>query len=147
MISVEQTVRRTYSVEETEKVAERFAGVLTPGDWIGLVGPLGAGKSVFARVVGRAFGVRELMPSPTYTLMNCLPGRVPVYHIDLYRLASVDELDFAGITPYFQGDGICLVEWADRIPSYWPENGWVIRIQILGDHQREISIARHRGNE
>ena len=143
MTRVKQSVRETSSVAETESLAMEFAADLKPGDWVGLIGPLGAGKSVFSRAIGHAFGVTETMPSPTYTLMNCVRGRVPVYHIDLYRMGSADELDFAGITPYFQADGICLVEWADRIPSHWPPDGWIVQIRILGDEKREITISRH----
>ncbi len=126
---------------ETVAVAHSFARSLKPGDWVGLIGPLGAGKSVFARAVGEALGVREPMPSPTYTLMNVLDGDIPVYHVDLYRLSSADELEFAGIAPYFQSSGICLVEWADRIRDQWPATGWLVTISIAGDTERRISIV------
>ncbi|GAB4320240.1 MAG: hypothetical protein Kow0074_10380 [Candidatus Zixiibacteriota bacterium] len=126
---------------DTVAIAEAFARALHPGDWVGLIGPLGAGKSVFARAVGRALGVRETMPSPTYTLMNVLHGTIPVYHIDLYRMSSADELDFAGIGPYFESSGICLVEWADRIREHWPDRGWLVTIAIGELSERRITIA------
>ena len=135
------TEHRTTSEAETVAVARSFARDLRPGDWVGLIGPLGAGKSVFARAVGHALGVRETMPSPTYTLMNVLSGDIPLYHIDLYRMSSADELDFAGIEPYFQSSGVCLVEWADQIRSRWPMRGWIVAIEIAGASVRRITIA------
>jgi len=135
-------VHLTTSESETVTVAREFATRLKAGDWVGLIGPLGAGKSVFARAVGTALGVREAMPSPTYTLMNVLNGDLPVYHIDLYRLASADELDFAGIVPYFESSGVCLVEWADMIHERWPAAGWTVTIEMTHGDQRRICIDR-----
>ena len=126
---------------ETEALATEFASRLAPGSWVGLIGPLGAGKSVFARAIGRAWGVDGPMPSPTFTLMAAHLGRCLVYHIDLYRVTSADEFDFAGLAPYFTGDGICLVEWADRLPTVWPSDGWTVTIEILGLTARRITVA------
>jgi tRNA threonylcarbamoyladenosine biosynthesis protein TsaE len=129
------------SESETETLAREFARRLAPGSWVGLIGHLGSGKSVFARAVGREWGVTAPMPSPTYTLMNCVDGRCPVYHMDLYRIESADELDFAGLTPYFSGSGICLVEWAEKARSLWPVAGWTVTIDATGPTTRRITIA------
>ncbi|MBI3872257.1 MAG: tRNA (adenosine(37)-N6)-threonylcarbamoyltransferase complex ATPase subunit type 1 TsaE [candidate division Zixibacteria bacterium] len=131
-----------HSVAETEALAVEFSRTLQSGAWVGLIGPLGAGKSVFARAVGRAVGVRGEMPSPTYTLMTVHTGRCPVYHMDMYRISSDAELEFAGILPYFSGPGICLVEWAERVRSAWPPAGWIVTIAITRDSDRSIEIAR-----
>jgi tRNA threonylcarbamoyladenosine biosynthesis protein TsaE len=129
------------AVGETERVATEFASRLSPGSWVGLIGPLGAGKSVFARAIGRAWGVTEVMPSPSYTLMASHEGRCPIYHIDLYRTSSSVEIEFADLLPYFDGSGICLVEWADRAPAIWPSSGWTVTIEIIAEGSRHITIA------
>ncbi len=134
----------TKSEAETEQLAAAFARILNPGSWVGLIGALGSGKSVFARAVGRAWGVEVAMPSPTYTLMNCLAGRCPIYHMDLYRIESADELDFAGLTPYFSSSGICLVEWAEKAHSLWPAMGWTVTFDQLDENSRRIEIASLR---
>ena len=132
----------THSHEETVQLARQFARSLAPGHWIGLIGPLGAGKSVFARTVGEEWGVTAAMPSPSYTLMHAHPGRCMIYHIDLYRVGSPDELDFAGLTQYFAGPGICLVEWPDKARSLWPEEGWLVTLEVQGPASRRITIER-----
>ena len=137
----EIVVHECRSVAETEALALAWAKQLGSGSWVGLIGPLGAGKSVFARTIGRAFGVTAVMPSPSYTLMVSHQGRCPVHHIDLYRVESREELDFAGVTPYFSGPGICLVEWADRVREIWPSSGWIVEIEITGAESRRITIT------
>lgn len=132
---------RTRSEQETERLAAAFAVHLGPGSFVAMTGPLGAGKSVVARAIGAAWGVLEPMPSPTYTLMAIHHGRLPIYHMDLYRLDSVDELEFAGLRPYFQSDGICLVEWAERVRDIWPDSGWQVAIEIGPENHRVISIT------
>ena len=82
------------------------------------------------------------MPSPTYTLMAVHQGRVPIYHMDFYRVASEGEADFAGLEEYFAGDGVCLVEWADRARAIWPTSGWTVTIEIADIEERRIGIAR-----
>lgn len=129
------------SVGQTERLAASFAVHLSPGSFVAMTGPLGAGKSVIARAIGAAWGVVDPMPSPTYTIMAVHQGRVPVYHMDLYRLGSADELEFAGLRSYFDSEGICLVEWAERARDSWPENGWLIRIEVGEGDERRISIT------
>lgn len=130
------------SVQETERLAASFAAQLSSGSFVALSGPLGAGKSVIARAIGTAWGVTAPMPSPTYTIMAVHQGRVPIYHMDLYRLGSSDELEMAGVSDYFQGDGICLVEWADRIRDVWPSSGWAITIAQGEGDVRRVSIKQ-----
>ncbi len=129
------------SVGETERLAAAFAVQLSAGSFVAMTGPLGAGKSVIARAIGVAWGVAEPMPSPTYTIMAVHQGRVPIYHMDLYRLGSADELEFAGLRTYFQSDGLCLVEWAERARDAWPNLGWIISIEVGEGDDRLISIT------
>jgi tRNA threonylcarbamoyladenosine biosynthesis protein TsaE len=100
---------------------------------VALEGPLGAGKTVFVRGVLRGLGGDPLqVRSPTFTLMNIYGGRLPVYHFDLYRLARGAELDGIGFTEFARGDGVCLVEWADRFPDVTVEVTWHVRIAFDG---------------
>ena len=133
-------VHVSHSHEETVRLAREFARLLRPGHWVGLRGSLGAGKSVFARAVAEEWGVTAAMPSPSYTLMNAHQGRCMIYHIDLYRIGSPDELDFAGLTQYFDGEGICLVEWPDKARALWPHTGWLVSIEVSGPTERRIMI-------
>ena len=137
-----QTIDRTSNETETEVVAARLAERLGPGDFVALIGPLGAGKSVFARAIGRRCGVTTTMPSPTYTLLAVHQGRCPIYHIDLYRINSLAELESAALQTYFDNDGICLVEWAERARSLWPKSGWCVALEAHDEQSRTISIER-----
>ena len=98
-----------------------------------LEGPLGAGKTVFVRGVLRGLGGDPAqVRSPTFTLMNIYGARVPVYHFDLYRLAKGAELEGIGFTEFARGEGVSLVEWADRFPDVAPEVTWHVRIAFEG---------------
>jgi len=133
--------RDSTSVAETEATAIEFSHRVGNRDWVGLIGPLGAGKSVFARALAHSLGVTGAMPSPTYTILNVHQGRVPVYHADCYRVDSPDELEFAGVTQYFNRTGVCLIEWAEKVRSLWPESGWIVTISIIGPQDRQIEIV------
>jgi len=140
-----QTITRTSHESETESVAGQFADQLGPGSFVALIGPLGAGKSVFARAVGRRVGVTAAMPSPTYTLLAVHQGRCPIYHMDLYRIGSLAELEHAALHTYFESDGICLVEWAERARSLWPKSGWCVTLHADDEQSRTITIERFGG--
>jgi|CXWL01.1.fsa_nt_gi tRNA threonylcarbamoyladenosine biosynthesis protein TsaE len=136
------------STTETEAVATQFAESLGSTAFVALIGPLGAGKSVFVRAVARVFGVAGPMPSPTYAIMSIYEppggdrGRSPVYHMDLYRISSESELECAGLLPYFTMPGLCLVEWAERARAVWPEAGWTVTITPDSETDRSIAIER-----
>ena len=103
---------RTVSAEDTRLFAQSLASVLRPGDTVLLDGDLGAGKSVAARGIARALGVKDTMPSPTFTILMSYRGVCPVYHFDLYRISGPDEFEASGLDEYIGGDGIALVEWS-----------------------------------
>ncbi len=106
------TVTYTAPTEaDTRRLGERLSDLLRAGDLIFLTGDLGAGKSVMARGIARGLGIEGPMPSPTFTLMQPYQGRMNVYHFDLYRLSSPDEVAEAGLEEYLFGDGVALVEW------------------------------------
>lgn len=101
---------------------------LKAGDFVALVGDLGAGKTHLSGGVLKGLGVERTGGSPTFTLLWEYNGRLPVYHWDVYRLRSPEELDDLGYAEYFYGDGVNLVEWADRIEPLWPEERLVISL-------------------
>ncbi|MEW5762803.1 MAG: tRNA (adenosine(37)-N6)-threonylcarbamoyltransferase complex ATPase subunit type 1 TsaE [Bacillota bacterium] len=114
-------VCRTSSPEETEKVGALLGSLAAAGDVICLYGPLGAGKTVFARGLGRGLGVDTRIASPTFTLIHEHRGRLPFYHADAYRLEGAGDFRAVGGEEYLYGDGVTVIEWADRIAQALPE--------------------------
>lgn len=133
----------TNSPEDTASLGEMLGRLLQPGDFVALIGDLGAGKTHFVQGVARGLDVpaEVSVTSPSYTLLNEYAGRVPLYHFDLYRLVGDDDIDDLGFQEYFSGTGICLVEWADRLRMQLP--GSYLRITILdrGDTCRSIELS------
>ncbi len=136
----------TKSPRGTAAIAKKLAADLRAGDCIALIGELGAGKTVFVRGLARALGVPESEPvtSPTFTVVNTYDsGRLPLYHFDLYRLGDVDELEGIGYRDMVGGDGIAVLEWADRVPDALPERH--LRVEIVpgeADNERTVKVAR-----
>jgi tRNA threonylcarbamoyladenosine biosynthesis protein TsaE len=114
------------SIEDTIKFGEKLGSLLKMGDIICLNGDLGAGKTTLSKSIGAGLGVKEYITSPTFTLINEYEGRLPLYHFDVYRLNSYEELEDLGVEDYFYGDGVCLVEWAEKISEDLPE----LRLEI-----------------
>lgn len=130
----------TNSPEETEAVGAALAKVLQPGTVIAYRGDLGAGKTAFTRGLAKGLGVREIVTSPTYTIVNeYLGGRLPLFHFDMYRLGSEDELFDIGWEDYLERGGICAVEWSENV---WGalEDPIVITISRLDENSRKIVI-------
>lgn len=136
-------LRETNSAAETRALGEELSGSLRPGDVVVLEGELGAGKSELARGIARGLGVRETVTSPSFTILNVYEsGRCPLYHFDWYRLESEDELYEMGMDEYLGGDGIAVVEWAERCPEAVPENTIRITLDVTGEESRRINIRR-----
>lgn len=130
------------SEEETERLARALAGAIGPGTVIGLVGPLGAGKTRLVRAVAEALGVDPgAVASPTFVLIHEYSGRIPVYHFDTYRLATADAFDDLGAAEYWDAGGVCLVEWADRVADRLPADHWTIHIEPTGPTARRFRIV------
>ncbi|HLJ82532.1 MAG TPA: tRNA (adenosine(37)-N6)-threonylcarbamoyltransferase complex ATPase subunit type 1 TsaE [Ktedonobacterales bacterium] len=102
------------SAEETRRLGILLGGMLAAGDVVLLTGDLGAGKTAFTQGIGAGLGVTSMINSPTFTILKEYAGRVPLYHFDLYRIEDPDELPALGFEDYFGGDGVCVVEWAER---------------------------------
>ena len=131
----------TNSASETRALGEQLASGLRPGDTVILEGELGAGKSELARGIARGLGVTETVTSPSFTILNVYEsGRCPLYHFDWYRLESEEELYELGMDEYLGGDGIAVVEWAERCPDAVPEDCIRIRLEATGEETRQITV-------
>ncbi|GBD39405.1 tRNA threonylcarbamoyladenosine biosynthesis protein TsaE [bacterium HR37] len=116
--------------EDTIKIGEIIGKLATPGSIFALKGELGAGKTVLVKGIARGLGVKEEPNSPTFVIMNAYHGRLPLYHFDLYRITSIEELEEIGYEEFFFGKGVSVVEWADRIEELFPDNTIKVEIQI-----------------
>ncbi len=127
---------------ETTALGKRLGQELRAGHVVGLVGSLGAGKTCFVQGVALGLGVdpRSYVNSPTFTLINEYQGRIPLYHIDLYRLSDPEELEEIGLDHYYRGEGACLVEWFDRFPADLPPAYLSIEISVTGDVSRQFEV-------
>jgi tRNA threonylcarbamoyladenosine biosynthesis protein TsaE len=130
------------SPEETAAAGERLAETLGPGDVVALTGELGAGKTCFTQGLARGLGVTGRAVSPTFVLVNEYRGRVPVHHVDAYRTGSLTELLDLGLDELFAGDGITIVEWADKLLPLLPAHTVHVHIAGVGDEPRDITIRR-----
>ena len=130
----------TNSPEETEKIGAALGKILTPGTVLAYRGDLGAGKTAFTRGLARGLGYAEPVTSPTYTIVNeYLGGRLPLFHFDMYRLASSDDLWDIGWEDYLDRNGIAAVEWSENISDAL-EDAIVITIHKTGETSRRIEI-------
>ncbi len=130
----------TNSPEETEALGTALAKVLTPGTVIAYRGDLGAGKTAFTRGLARGLGCKELVTSPTYTIVNeYLGGRLPLFHFDMYRLRSADDLWDIGWEDYLDRGGVCAVEWSENVAEAM-EDAISVTIEKLGEDNRRITI-------
>jgi tRNA threonylcarbamoyladenosine biosynthesis protein TsaE len=131
---------RTQSADETRDFAALLGGVAIAGDRLALIGPLGAGKTQFAKGFARGLGVTEVVNSPSFTLMAEYAGRLPMFHQDLYRLTGAEEALAGGMVDERQLDGVTLSEWAERLPEEIDPERITVAIEVLGDDEREITI-------
>lgn len=132
----------TGSARETRELGEHFGRLAEAGLIVLLSGQLGAGKTCFAQGVGTGLGVASSSPvtSPSYTLLNIHQGRFPFYHFDLYRLTQVDDLADLGYDEYAEGDGLTMVEWADRMNGALSSSMDIV-IESLGGERRRLHFA------
>jgi tRNA threonylcarbamoyladenosine biosynthesis protein TsaE len=134
------------SEEETRALGSALAEVIEPGTVIGLVGPLGAGKTRLTRAIAERLGVApEAISSPTFMLIQEYHGRLPVYHFDTYRLPSPAAFEELGVAEYWNSGGVCLVEWADRVRSVLPESTWLIALELAGPNERVARLELPEG--
>lgn len=126
----------------TQRLARELANRLFPGAVIGLIGELGAGKTFLVRSLAEALGTPDsrLVSSPTFILVQEYEGRLPVYHFDTYRLSRLSDFVDLGVHEYFTGEGVCVIEWADRVRAVLPQERLEISFTITGPTSRHIQL-------
>lgn len=130
----------TNSPRETEAVAEKLAQQLRPGTVIAYRGDLGAGKTAFTRGLARGLGCQDMVTSPTYTIVNeYLSGRMPLFHFDMYRLRSADDLWDIGWEDYLDRGGVCAVEWSENVEEAL-DHFILVNIEKIDDESRRVTI-------
>lgn len=129
----------SHSEAQTQRLGLRLGTLVMPGSVVLLEGTMGAGKTVFAQGVALGLEVKEQVTSPSYTLIKEYhSGRLPLFHIDLYRIGSNDSLWSLGLEEYIDGDGICVIEWARKVRDFLPETWLLINIEIMTDTKRTL---------
>jgi tRNA threonylcarbamoyladenosine biosynthesis protein TsaE len=132
------------SPEETDLLAKELATLLKPGMMIALTGPYGAGKTYFVKSVAEALGIdRDLVVSPTFSLIQSYSGKLPLVHIDAWRIKDRDEYQELGIDEMMEGDSVVFMEWAERFESLLPSDRLTITIRTPGGDSREFWFACH----
>jgi len=135
---------RSSAPEETAALGEALGRTLGPGDVVALYGELGSGKTCLVQGLARGLGVSTPATSPTFVLVNEYRGRLPVHHVDAYRTASLTELMDFGLLDLMGGDGVTLLEWADRAEPLLPARAIRVHIDGVGDEPRAITIDDRR---
>jgi tRNA threonylcarbamoyladenosine biosynthesis protein TsaE len=137
--------RKTRSADETRHLAATLARVAEPGDRLALIGPLGAGKTQFAKGFAAGLGVADVVNSPSFTLMAEYAGRLPLFHQDLYRLGGASDALAGGLLDERQDAGVTLSEWAERLPASLDPERLEVRFSVLGDEERRINLHLPQG--
>lgn len=131
------------SASETEALGSSIGALLQPGFFLALRGDLGGGKTCFTRGVVTSLAPQSahLVASPTYSIMNCYHGSTPVYHFDFYRLTGANDVAELGFEEYFSGDGVCVVEWSERLCDLLPSDVLSLEFEYAGEFKRRITIT------
>ena len=135
----------SHSLDDTLKLGARIGELASGGDILLLTGNLGAGKTCLTQGIARGLGITEHTQSPSYVLVRQLQGRLPLYHIDLYRLDNIEEIADLGLGDYLYGNGVCVIEWAEKGLSLLPREHLMIEIAYLGDTERRLLF--HPGSQ
>lgn len=145
MISEEQSTLTLISTESeiTVRIGEIIGQALRKGSVVALIGELGSGKTCITQGIARGLGVplAYYVTSPTFTLINEYPGRITLYHLDIYRLSGSEDLHDMGYEEYFYGDGVIVIEWAEKIIDILPADSLYIYMKHIDENSREISIS------
>jgi tRNA threonylcarbamoyladenosine biosynthesis protein TsaE len=130
------------NAEDTQRAGYALAKEFTGGETVALIGDLGAGKTVFVKGMAQALGITQMVVSPTFTILREYHGRLPLYHFDVYRVLSEEEMFEVGLEEYLASGGVSVIEWADNIPGLLPEDTLFVRIRRLEGEEREIVIEK-----
>lgn len=138
-------VRETESLLETQDLAFNLASFLSPGDLLSLTGDLGAGKTAFTQGLAKGLGIKDNITSPTFTLIKEYQGRLPLYHFDVFRLKSEQDLFDLGFEDYFYGAGVTVVEWGDKVSSLLPDEFLEIEFHRMDKETQRKLIIQPKG--
>jgi len=141
-MGVVDSVTTTHSPEATQAAGERLARALRPGDVVALRGELGAGKTCFVQGLARGLHARTWPTSPTFVLVNEYRADLPIHHVDAYRASGPAEMVDVGLLELIDGDGVTVIEWAERVASLLPARTLHVSIEGVGDDPRTIAIRR-----
>ena len=130
----------SHSPEQTQKIGVRIGELALPGDVFLLSGRLGAGKTCLTQGIAWGLNIKEYALSPTFVIVREMHGRLPLYHIDLYRLDNIDEIEDLGLDDYLYGKGACVVEWAEKALGLLPSEHLLIQIDFLSDTERSLQL-------
>jgi tRNA threonylcarbamoyladenosine biosynthesis protein TsaE len=133
-------VYHTETSDETVALGRALASQLKPGDVVAFYGDLGAGKTTMIKGVAAGLRVADVVKSPSFVIMTEYAGRLPVYHIDLYRLNENTDFGAIGLDSYIEGEGVCLIEWAERAEEMLPEKAVRVRMSVEGEG-RKIAVG------
>jgi len=137
MSSLELTAQ---SPEQTQQFGTRLGEIARPGDVILLVGKLGAGKTCLTQGIAWGLGIDDYAASPSFVLVRELYGRLPLYHLDFYRLENLEEIAELGLDEYFYGQGVSVVEWADRALELLPPEHLLIEMDYISETERHLRL-------
>ena len=130
----------SHSPEQTQRIGARIGELALPGDIFLLVGRLGTGKTCLTQGIAWGLNIKEHALSPSFVIMRELYGRLPLYHIDLFRLDHIEEIEELGLDDYLYGKGVCVVEWAEKGLSVLPTEHLLIQIDYLSDTERSFRL-------
>lgn len=138
----------SHSPAQTERIGQRIGELLRPGDLLLLLGTFGAGKTHLVKGVARGLGAADLVTSPSFVLVNEYRAGVahrgmPIYHVDLYRIADEAELPTIGLDELWSGDGVCLIEWPERAAAQLPAGHLAVYLQHLSETKRRLRLVPH----
>jgi tRNA threonylcarbamoyladenosine biosynthesis protein TsaE len=141
--SLRSWTTQTSSPEATQSLAERLGKLLQPGDVVALIGELGSGKTVFSQGLACGLGVPKTfyITSPTFAIINEYPGRVPFYHLDLYRVSGPGDLSELGLEEILYGQGAVAIEWAERLDKELPAERLEVHLTFLNEMGRNIAFS------
>ena len=131
----------TNNENETMREGEKLGQSLSPGAVVALFGGLGVGKTAFTRGLANGLGIKSSVTSPTFTIVNEYPGKIPLFHFDMYRLESESELFDIGWDDYLERGGVCAVEWSEKVLGAFSPDTIYVKLENLGDDMRKLEIS------
>jgi tRNA threonylcarbamoyladenosine biosynthesis protein TsaE len=130
----------TSDSKETQNLGEKIGSILQADDVIALEGELGSGKTTLTQGIARGLGISDWVNSPSFIIVNEYAGRLPLFHIDLYRLENFSEIEDIGVEDYYQRGGVVVIEWAQKLGRHLPEKTRLIKLKYLEENKREICL-------